>query len=220
MCVVFLLVLVAGQIGKKGFPPDLLGSAKTLEDIEELKFQFDFVNDEKRLKYYTKKKYFHIEGTADNDYIAVVTATENVKMRTMSALQEVIIEKVIQGKGLKEGDKIEIYENSCFYGQSENKHVYIFDCAMNLMQKGNSYLIFFNEYTEGHENKKFYEASGGRFQYLNLTNEDPMYLVEDPEAVYTYGDFKDYEFFSTSKKTLKAIYKLKHKVIDRWLDEV
>lgn len=222
LCVVFFIVLIVGQIGKKEFPADLLGNAKNLEDIEGLKFQFDFVDSKKDEKYYKNKKIIknHMEDKGENDYIAVVTATENVKMRTMSVLQEVVIEKMIKGKGLKEGDKIEIFENSCFYGQSENKHVYIFDCAMNLMQKGNSYLIFFNEYTEDHENKKFYEACGGFFQYLNLTNEDPMYLVQDPKAVYTYGDFKEYEFFSTSEETLKARYELKHKIINRWLDGV
>lgn len=205
MCVVFLLVLVAGQIGKRGFSPDLLGSAKTLKDIENLKFQFAYVDRKKNTKEYYEYTDDDIESKKENDYVAVVKATKNVKMHPIIVLQEVVIEKVIKGKGLKPGDKIEINENSCFTGQDENKNVYLFDCGMNLMQEGNSYLVFFNEYTEDYGNKKFYEACGGAFQYLNLTNEEPMYLVEDPDAVYTYGDLKDYEFFPHQKSIKSQI---------------
>lgn len=219
LCIIFIIVLVIGQIGKQGFPPDLLGNVKKLEDIEELRFQFGYVDRKKDAKGYYKdaKDMDDIKGKAENDYIAIVTPTENVTMRTMSVLQEVVINKIIKGEGLKEGDKIKIFENSCFYGQTEDKYVYIFDCAMNLMQTGDSYLIFFNEYKEEYGNKKFYEACGGFFQYLNLTKEDNMSLVKDPNAVYTYGDFKDYEFFSTSEEALKARYEVKKKFIEVWI---
>ncbi len=217
LCIVFLLVLAAGQIGKREFPLDLLGNAQTLKDIEDINFQFAYVDRKKNAEEYLEETDDYIESKKENDYIAVVTATENVKLRSMSVLQEVVIEKIIKGKGLKQGDKIGIYENSCFYGQNENKDVYLFDCGMNLMQEGNSYLVFFNE--QEHENRKFYEACGGAFQYINLSNQDPMYLVKDPDAVYTYKDFTDYEYFSISKKALRARYELKHRFIDKWLNE-
>lgn len=229
-----ILTMFAGQFLKQGIIDAQVLKINTIDDINNMTFQFDVIFDEFHCDGFKKYKNSYIEELKDVAVVGIVEPTGNVEQRYYLLRQEVTVKKIIKGDPnlegktifLQESDGVTYLKGTKVITNSEDAPPTInithesgnlnFVGIRNIMQKENQYLVFLNyrKSNEKLEKNPLYDIYG-YFGYLKLNVDDYDGLAELGRT-YKLSDLKNYEFFSSSANTLKELYDIKKIVLEKY----
>lgn len=199
------LICMAAAVGTKASMHDSgTASIQSIEDIQEVPFQFLGVFDAEWME---REAEFY-EEAEEADLILVVRPTGRIQRHSYNVRQEVEVIRIVDAKE-NVSDKIWI-ESNCGFDYQPNKRMdTLFNFGIsNILYPEWEYLVFLRQYSwaPGFYYNKFY--TGG----LRLTCQvDDMTL--DDEKIYTYGELAECEFFADSVETLGWLYGIKEDLL-------
>ena len=195
----------------------------TVEDLKTLKIWVEEFESEdtkgSRLEFSGVKELAQ-EYLDTSSYAIVGRATGDLQLYVGSTSQEIIVEKIIDlsdfseitsNSGLAEkGEKVWITQASGFQIRGEEeKHISYFDQWINIMEKGDKYLIFVdgNSYNKYLSQKVF--STGELFYgYFNMTK-DKAFVANVTYDKAQLCDFKGSEVLTTQKEEVEYYLELK-----------
>ncbi|MCZ0704198.1 hypothetical protein J2T56_002494 [Natronobacillus azotifigens] len=152
----------------------------------------------------------------DSPIIIRAKSEGKTKYTFQNFTQEIIVEEVYRGDGLKVGDQIEIIDF--------NWHV-IFDnmsvnaSFINLMQPNNEYLIFLdNKLNTFNSDEKIYQTPSLIIPPIfNYEDKEHVILSVTEDNLYVpYKSVKENEFFVSSEESLAKLIDFKHEVLQKY----
>lgn len=228
--IILLIAIAAGQGYVYGFSQNGLENIVTAEQRKEMKLCFSSLINEEDLELLENYRESDVEDTGkDSECIAILKPTGKIAMAPTCSWCEAKVIQVIKGEEfIKEGDNIQLMEEVQPTETGKENCPYLFYGAVgNFMQPGNRYLVCFDSYQRVIGAKRYekynlpfdnyFQVSGGWFTCLNLDQTENLATVEE-EKTYSYHELENMEFFTTSRKTLKALYKTKKLVIQKIME--
>lgn len=230
--IILLMVIITGQGYVHKFSKDNLKDIVTAEQRQKMEVCFRSLIKETDLELLENYRDSDVENTGkDSECIAVLQPTGKISMTSTCSLCEAEVIQIIKGKELlKEGDTIQIMEGIQPVETGKEDCPYALYAVENFMQKDVQYLVCFDSYkqvigTKNYEKYQlpfdhYFQISGGWFTCLNLNQTENLTTVEE-QKTYSYHELETIEFFTTSRKTLKALYKTKKQIIQKIMkDEI
>lgn len=221
--IIFVTAVFVIVIGvRDGIPDNGLASVTNSDDLKKLKIQPDYAwgineGDEKMFQEVEEECQQYVADLEASSVIINGSATGNINQSSGSIGQEVTVLEVIQGNNMiSEGDKVWVYQYFGFY--AENDKIRYVE-PLNIMKKGDSYLIFLDEAEwEPQFKTKSYIAKDCYLPYVNLENETIKTLTKGIES-YDFSDLEDYEVFSVSEKITDVLNRMKSMILYQYSGE-
>ena len=228
--VFYIVIILIGQYGKSKFTDVGIEFSRRLDDFEDRQVQLEdgLESKKKYTQHYQKYFDYYVSTWDESTCIIIGEPTGVYRSDSYSGIQEIRVTKVLKGENeIYCGQNIQVAGVDGFKW-SEQEKMTMYSGYCNLMQEGNSYMIFLHPYqiSSGlykEENVKlgklgyedYYVLSSGYFSYLNMDKDTKSVMPENKEFVYRYGDIKQYEFFCKEKMILEIKNKIKHEIITR-----
>jgi hypothetical protein len=213
-------VLVFGLICKANFKDCGISNIKTYKDIYSLNCGINYIfgctKDDEIESYDSFLKYEnnYVKSLDKAPIVVIGKPTGNLANNLLSFCQEITIESIIKGDDLQQGKKYFIYNVDGFILNPNNQPIY--DGIQNIMNKTSSYLIFLEPSELNKYTKDTYRLYGSYFSYLNISN-GKSYPIKTPLEDLKFNDLKDIEFFASSQRILDQIYKIKQRILDKYI---
>lgn len=210
-------VMIFGQICKANFTDHGLYRMKTFEDGYSLECGVEYILNKKDLDSFVNYQSGYIESVEEYPIVVIGKPTGNIEQALRSFGQEVIVEKVIKGSGIEEKNRYYIYNSYGFKVMSGNRLVY-YDTT-NVMNPDSYYLIFMKASELNPLTSIDSYSTYNYFPYFNISR-DRSFPIEGDLNSLKYTDLKESEFFASSQEIIDQIHKIKHKIIEKYKDEL
>lgn len=219
--VLLILVLVVGQVVKVNFRNCGIATIKTYDDIYALDCGMSYIFGESssdEVSVYNSLVEYEEDYISDSDYAPIIIIGEPTGKYSQDSLsfgQEVLVEAVIKGDGIEEGEKYYMYGTDGFITDENQKVLY--SNIKNIMKEGEEYLIFLEpSELNGKVPEKVFFLSGTFFNYLHINYSSDI-IIEKEINNLKFNDLKDFEYFTKSKRILDRIYLIKEKIINKYI---
>lgn len=176
------------------------------ENAEDTKTMLDALHDSPEI---------YTEPLSDSSIIAVVTAGQQALQTNGSLGQEVSVERVIKGEEqIASGDVCFVFQ---YFGFSLSENKLYYSNTANILQPGQSYLIFMepSELNRYNTSKTFY-IEQKIFSHINIRKVVTPTLRADYETV-RFSDVCDYEFFCISEPLTAAFNQVRSEILKKYL---
>lgn len=230
-CLFFILIILTLAYGlhqQKNMNNLGLFDVQTVNDLEQLNVQVEEFEsaDAKgsRLEFSDIKEQVQ-EYLDTSSYAIVGRATGDLQLYVGSTSQEVTVEKIINlcdfseitgNDGMAEkGENVWITQSSGLQIRGEEKqHISYFDQWINLMEKGDMYLIFVdgNSYNK-YLSQKSYSTGELFYGYFNMTK-DKAFVADVKYDNAKLSDFKGSEVLTSQEEEVEYYLKLKERLFD------
>ncbi len=207
-----LLSVVVAILTRTSYAIADVSLGNILENEEQILVQLN--EDSHYLSIYFNNELSNFTQLRDQSDIIVKVKVTNERQNYMNALLSgVKVTEIYKGNGIKKGDRIYIYEPSCF-----NRGVYTGIGGYNIMLENDEYILFLKHLTipKGYKYKNneaitFLPVSSYFAKYPLISNEVTQTLVENAEI--KYNKIKDFEILTTNKDILALYQSLKNEVL-------
>lgn len=174
-----------------------------------------------------------IEGLAEEtveeaDYALVGKATGKLNLEAQTTRQEIAIDCVIDLRSGKEvtgqekgiaahGENVWVSEfcGLLMIEYSRKRELSYYDCWINLMEEGETYVAFVSEnpYNKNLKEKIYPIPDNAFYPYFNL--QDKAYAVDVDAEKAVLSDFKGTEVITNQKEEVDSYLRLKHLVFEK-----
>lgn len=186
------------------------GQIKNIEDLYARDCIMDYAygknkRDEKsKYKTFCQYEQDYIKEVLSAPVIICAVATGNIKQKTTSFGQEVLVEKVYKGASELEGEKIMVYTADGFV---KAKRGWNYMGIKNPMKKNQAYVIFMNE-----KENNVWTLAEGTFNYLCIEKDQKRTVNWSKQT--KMEEYRDVEFFVTSERLMEQMLTIKHKILE------
>ncbi len=212
-------VIVAAMIIRQGIPDAGLAEAHTSDVLETMTVTPDYawgMNAEDLAMFEDFKANMDktVSDIVSTPIVITATADGTIDQSIGSIGQEVVVSEVKKGGNvLKPGEKIFVYQYFGFTADAGEIH---YVEPLNIMKKGETYLIFLDEVKWDVQNRlKSYIAQDTLFPYINIKGNDTKTLPRDLTSC-PFSELEDYEFFSVSEDITDILNQMKKEILEQY----
>lgn len=221
------LFVVLGQYLKRSILDYDILKMRSLQDMQKITFEFDSVLAEDSAAGFSEYASDYVAEALQEEFIAVVRPTGAIIQKNGNLRQEVQIFDMLRGDPCLKGEIIDLQndgggiQHSILTKLDENEEEYkiysrnniYYIGVKNVMRPEHTYVAFFHNWQSGDIYISDLYSLNGIFSYFKLNANDSLDTVQLNKE-YTLKDIRDYEFLSSSKKTLQTMYKIKHDILN------
>lgn len=238
MAVIFLGTCIAGQVLKRGFIDKEYRKIQTVDELDDIKVNIvnAYTNEGAEQGEGVLDYAFSDENIEDLDvnnmYIAVVEATGCISIDGSIIEEKVKVLDVKKGDDLKQGEDIKICSDSAVtykslevYVEDENDPnisyfkkqppLEYYEGSVNLCQKGEKYLVFFNKFMRRDDTSYFF--LGNNLSKFKISK-DRCNKTVDLYGMTRFAELKQCEVLIDSRyeEYLTKFYDFKDKVLKKY----
>lgn len=153
-----------------------------------------------------------------SDYVLKVKCMGAPEFYYISYGQEVLVEEVFSGSGLKENEVIQVVAGGGYrepvHLKSEYNSYNAFDSCVNFMQEGEEYLIFLRDIQDQKYPGMYAMVDEVEISYFNLRDCENVLAGEDQVS---YSQVSENEFFVKDQAALDLLQQVKTTMLEQYL---
>lgn len=160
----------------------------------------------------------YISALSEFPDVLVVSPTGNIKCQYCSITQEVVVEQVIRGGGIR-GETVYCIFEGADVCTEESGAISLLSYGINLMQPGKQYVLFGTETDMSNYSEQRYYLTESGICYFALEDTNVAAAVETEGKCTSYAEVADAEFFVASEDMIEPFLEFKHTILEACLPQ-